>query len=139
MVLAVLIAYPWLATPFFTYQIGAQALLDALKHAGIQAELSDDIRRTIWEKFVFLVGLSGTTASMRSTIGPIRENAQIVSLMGTLAAGVLAGPAGNQIVTSGDLVEFFEQVREWYGHDPDLLAPQAPPPEDGGGSDCEGL
>ena len=51
-------------------------LLDAMRHAGIQAELSDDIRRTLWEKYVFLVGLSGTTATMRSTIGPIRENPQ---------------------------------------------------------------
>jgi 2-dehydropantoate 2-reductase len=54
----------------------AQQLLDAMLHAGIQAAISDDIRRTIWEKYVFLVGLSGTTATMRSTIGPIRENAQ---------------------------------------------------------------
>ncbi len=54
----------------------AQALLEALLAAGIQAELSDDIRRTLWEKYVFLVGLSGTTASMRSPIGPIRENPQ---------------------------------------------------------------
>jgi 2-dehydropantoate 2-reductase len=54
----------------------AVRLLDALLRAGIQAEISDDIRRTIWEKYVFLVGLSGTTATMRSTIGPIRENVQ---------------------------------------------------------------
>jgi 2-dehydropantoate 2-reductase len=54
----------------------AEQLLDTLLQAGIQAEISDDIRRTIWEKYVFLVGLSGTTATMRSTIGPIRENAR---------------------------------------------------------------
>lgn len=54
----------------------AEALLAALLKAGIQAELSDDIRRTLWEKYTFLVGLSGTTATMRSTIGPVRENAQ---------------------------------------------------------------
>ena len=54
----------------------AQQLLDAMLRAGIQAAISDDIRRTIWEKYVFLVGLSGTTATMRSTIGPIRQNAQ---------------------------------------------------------------
>ena len=51
-------------------------LLEALLRAGIQAELSEDIRRTLWEKYVFLVGLSGTTTTMRSTIGPIRENPQ---------------------------------------------------------------
>lgn len=54
----------------------AEALLAALLKAGIQAELSDDIRRTLWEKYTFLVGLSGTTASMRATIGPVRENPQ---------------------------------------------------------------
>lgn len=54
----------------------AERLLDALVRAGIQAEISDDIRRTLWEKYVFLVGLSGTTATMRSTIGPIRANPQ---------------------------------------------------------------
>jgi 2-dehydropantoate 2-reductase len=41
---------------------------------GIDAELSDDIRRAIWEKFVFLVGLSATTATMRVPIGPTRAD-----------------------------------------------------------------
>jgi 2-dehydropantoate 2-reductase len=54
----------------------AERLLGALRHAGIQAEIADDIRRALWEKFVFLVALSGTTATMRSTIGPIRANPQ---------------------------------------------------------------
>ncbi|MDA1185790.1 MAG: 2-dehydropantoate 2-reductase [Acidobacteria bacterium] len=49
-----------------------QALLDA----GIAAEISDDIRRALWEKYVFLVGLSGSTTTMRSTIGPIRGHPQ---------------------------------------------------------------
>ena len=42
--------------------------------AGITAEVSDDIERTIWEKFVFLVGLSATTTMLRTTLGPIRED-----------------------------------------------------------------
>jgi len=52
----------------------AQALLDACVRGGINAELSDDVRKAIWEKFVFLVGLSGATATIRDTIGPIRSN-----------------------------------------------------------------
>lgn len=48
--------------------------LEACKSSGIDAEISSDIRRSIWEKFVFLVGLSGSTATMRSSIGPIRKN-----------------------------------------------------------------
>ena len=52
----------------------AEALLEACIRGGINAELSDDVRKAIWEKFVFLVGLSGSTTTMRATIGPIRSN-----------------------------------------------------------------
>jgi 2-dehydropantoate 2-reductase len=51
-------------------------LYEALVKSGVQAELSDDVRRAIWEKYVFLVGLSATTTTMRKTLGPIRSNAQ---------------------------------------------------------------
>lgn len=51
-----------------------EAFLAACRQAGIDAEISADIARTIWEKFVFLVGLSGTTASIRQPIGPIRSH-----------------------------------------------------------------
>ena len=54
----------------------AEALLADLLRAGIQAELSSDIRRTLWEKYCFLVGLSGTTATMRVPIGTVRSNPQ---------------------------------------------------------------
>jgi 2-dehydropantoate 2-reductase len=52
----------------------AEALLAACKAGGIDAEISPDIRRAIWEKYVFLVGLSGATTSMRMPLGPIRAN-----------------------------------------------------------------
>lgn len=45
---------------------------DACAKAGIDAEVSDRIEQVIWEKFVFLVGLSGTTSLARSPIGQIR-------------------------------------------------------------------
>jgi 2-dehydropantoate 2-reductase len=54
----------------------AQAFLDACLKGGINAEISPDIRREIWQKYVFLVGLSGCTTTMRTTIGPIRANPQ---------------------------------------------------------------
>lgn len=59
----------------------AEALLDACRKAGIEAEVSQDIRRTIWEKFVFLVGLSGLTTCVRKPIGPIRSNARTRALL----------------------------------------------------------
>jgi len=54
----------------------SQAFLQACLAGGIKAELSANIERDIWEKYVFLVGLSGTTTAMDSPIGPIRSNAQ---------------------------------------------------------------
>lgn len=50
------------------------AFVNALLKAGVAAEISDDIRRTLWEKYTFLVGLSATTTTMRTTIGPIRSH-----------------------------------------------------------------
>lgn len=51
-----------------------EKFLAACLKAGITAEISDDIRRLIWEKYVFLVGLSGTTSSVRKPIGPILDH-----------------------------------------------------------------
>jgi len=52
----------------------ARALHEALAASGVKAELSADVRRAIWEKYVFLVGLSASTTAMRTTLGPIRSN-----------------------------------------------------------------
>jgi 2-dehydropantoate 2-reductase len=52
----------------------AQALHAALVRSGVNAELSTDVRRSIWEKFVFLVGLSATTATTRRPLGAVLEN-----------------------------------------------------------------
>ncbi|HZR62213.1 MAG TPA: 2-dehydropantoate 2-reductase [Xanthobacteraceae bacterium] len=52
----------------------AEALLAAARSGGINAEIADDIRRALWEKYVFLVALSGATTSMRVPLGPIRKN-----------------------------------------------------------------
>ena len=54
----------------------ARFLHEALVKAGVKAELSPDVRRAIWEKYVFLVGLSATTTTMRKSLGPIRGNAR---------------------------------------------------------------
>jgi 2-dehydropantoate 2-reductase len=53
-----------------------EALLAACLAGGINAELSDNILREIWQKYVFLVALSGTTTTIRKTLGPIRSNPQ---------------------------------------------------------------
>jgi len=52
----------------------AEALLGFLQKTGIDARLSDDIRRSIWEKFVFLVGMAAVTATIRLPLGPILKH-----------------------------------------------------------------
>jgi len=49
---------------------------DSCADSGIDAEVSDSIEQAIWEKFVFLVGLSGTTSLARSPIGPILSHSR---------------------------------------------------------------
>jgi 2-dehydropantoate 2-reductase len=49
----------------------AEALLEWLTKSGITAQLSDDIRRALWEKFVFLAGMAAATATIRLPLGPI--------------------------------------------------------------------
>jgi 2-dehydropantoate 2-reductase len=53
-----------------------EALLAACVAGGINAELSGNILREIWQKYVFLVALSGTTTTIRKPLGPIRSNPQ---------------------------------------------------------------
>lgn len=47
------------------------AFVDAGKAAKIDIALSADIERELWQKFIFLTAMAGSTASLRSPIGPI--------------------------------------------------------------------
>ena len=55
----------------------AQSFFEACKAAGINAELTDDIVLVNWEKFVFLVAVSGTTALARAPLGVVRADADL--------------------------------------------------------------
>jgi len=71
-----------------------EALLAACVSAGIDAEIAADINLAIWEKFAFLVPMSACTASMRSTIGPIRTNPQAFGfLLDVMKEAVAVGRA----------------------------------------------
>lgn len=56
-------------------------LLAACRDAGIDAETSDGIDKVIWEKFIFLVGLSATTAAIRRPIGVVRSHERSRALL----------------------------------------------------------
>ena len=78
------------------------ALLEACTRAGIDASIAPDIRRAIWEKFVFLVGMSAATASMRSSIGPIRAHeCSRAFLLGVMREVVAVGRAHGVALAEG--------------------------------------
>jgi 2-dehydropantoate 2-reductase len=82
-----------------------QRLLEACVKGGIAAQLSTDIRREIWQKYVFLVGLSGTTTTMRRRIGPIRENPQTRAFLRDVMREVVAVARGHGIDLPSDYAE----------------------------------
>jgi 2-dehydropantoate 2-reductase len=83
------------------------AFLEACLAGGIQAELSGNILREIWQKYVFLVGLSGTTTTMRQRIGPIRGNAQTRAFLLDVMREVVAVGRAHGV----DLAEDYAEVR----------------------------
>src|SRR5439155_889072 len=80
-------------------------LLDACLKGGIAAHLSPDIQREIWQKYVFIVGLSGTTTTIRKPIGPIRENAQTRAFLLDVMREVAAVGRAHGIDLPGDYAE----------------------------------
>ncbi len=55
-------------------EASARRFLQACTEAGIDAELVADVRRVLWEKFVFLSAFSGVTSATRQPIGTIRSD-----------------------------------------------------------------
>lgn len=93
--------------------IRGQALLEACLKGGIKAELSENIVREIWQKFVFLVGLSGTTTTIRKPIGPIRENPQTRAFLLDLMREVVTVGRAHGV----DLAEDYAEVRLKFADD----------------------
>jgi 2-dehydropantoate 2-reductase len=56
--------------------------------AGIEAEVSPDIRAVLWNKFAFICAEAGMTAAVRLPIGAIRENPESRSMMLAIVAEV---------------------------------------------------
>ncbi len=72
---------------------------------GIDAEVSDDIRLAIWQKFVFLVGLSATTSTIRVAIGPIREHPQTRAFLLDIMREVVAVARAHGVPLPEDYAE----------------------------------
>ena len=82
----------------------AEALFAACKDAGIDAELSGDIRRAIWEKFAFLAAFSGMTSVARQPIGVVRADADSRAVLEAAIREVWALARAGGVALADDFV-----------------------------------
>jgi 2-dehydropantoate 2-reductase len=81
------------------------ALEEAGRRAGFTATLSADIRTDLWIKFVRLATWSGLTTVTRSTMGVIREDAAMLSMMMTALDEAIAVGRAHGITFPDTLVQ----------------------------------
>lgn len=100
-----------------------EAFLAACKAGNIVAEISTDIKTALWEKFVTLVTMSSVTASMRSTIGPIRSNPLTLKFAYDLMSEVVAVGRAHGINLPADLAD--QRIKHVDGMAPEMRASMA--------------
>ncbi|HEY6057979.1 MAG TPA: 2-dehydropantoate 2-reductase, partial [Candidatus Limnocylindrales bacterium] len=82
-----------------------EAFLAACLHAGINAELSDDIRAALWTKFTFICAQAGLTAATRQPIGVIRETPLTWDLFCRVVSEVVSVARAAGVRLPDDIVE----------------------------------
>jgi 2-dehydropantoate 2-reductase len=86
-------------------QKAAQAFLAACKEAQIDAELTDDIVKVLWEKFVLLVAVSATTTVTRKNLGVVRSDPDLKWLLEACMRETWALGRKRGVKLADDLVE----------------------------------
>jgi 2-dehydropantoate 2-reductase len=82
----------------------AETFLAACKDAKIDCELSDDIVKVLWEKFVLLVAISATTTVTRSNVGTVRGDPDLRWLLETVMRETWALGRKRGVKLADDLV-----------------------------------
>jgi 2-dehydropantoate 2-reductase len=98
----------------------AASLLEACERARIEAVLSDEIERMIWEKFVFLVALSGMTCVTRRPIGPIREDPVTREMLRDVMSEAASAARAKGVFLAPDIVD--RQMRFVDGLPPEMVS-----------------
>jgi 2-dehydropantoate 2-reductase len=83
----------------------AERFLAALHEAGIPADLSADIRRVMWEKYLLICAQAGMTALARVPAGVLRAHAPTWAMYRALVAEVAAVGRAEGVSLAPDAVE----------------------------------
>jgi len=95
-----------------------EALRAAFTQAGVRAEVSPDIRRTLWQKYVMITAQAGMTALSRAPIGVIRAVPESRQMYRRIAEELTALAAASGVDLGPDAVESVMKAA-------DGLAPEA--------------
>jgi len=87
-----------------TLSPNAQLLADALAAAGVVVETPRDMRAALWEKLIFIAGLSGLGAVARATVGELRQCPPTRALLQQLMEEVAAVGRSRGIQLGADIV-----------------------------------
>jgi 2-dehydropantoate 2-reductase len=80
------------------------AFAETAKQAGIDIAVSNTIDRERWQKFTFLVGLSGATGATRMPLGPILADADTRAFFKSLMEEVIALAAAKGVALPADFI-----------------------------------
>jgi 2-dehydropantoate 2-reductase len=80
----------------------ARAFVGASRAAGVDAELAPDIRRALWEKFIFLGALSGLTCLARQPLGIVRSDPELRATFEAAVRETIAVAATKGVAFPGD-------------------------------------
>ena len=82
----------------------ARAFVDACRGSGIDVELTPEIRRALWEKFVFLNALSGLTCLCRQPLGVVRSDPELRATFEASMRETIAVAAKQGVVFGDDFI-----------------------------------
>jgi 2-dehydropantoate 2-reductase len=95
----------------------ATHLRDALAQAGVPVELSTDIRRVLWEKYLLISAQAGMTAITRSPIGVIRDTPESWRMYRLIVEELAALARASGVALGADAVEAIVKSAETIARD----------------------
>ena len=82
-----------------------QRIASAFQQSGVPHQVSTDINRVLWEKFLFIAGVGGVTALARSGIGPLLASPEGRTLLTTSREEIAAVARAERVPLPADAAD----------------------------------
>jgi 2-dehydropantoate 2-reductase len=82
-----------------------QSIYDVLKNAGINVEISDNIQKVLWTKFVFIAAVSGLGSLTRLPMGDFRSVPETRVLLSSIMQEVESVARAQSVTLDADVVQ----------------------------------